>query len=344
METALTDLHGAGLYLSPDGTKFAVRLFEDTNGDGSVPGTDQNNIYLYPLSDQALTLMTEAEPANNVQISWLSDNQRFTYTSYKDIYLYNLKSAASSKFLSFSGPIFSHQWSPDGRWLAVVSAISDEPGLQADHKLDLYDIETNNLISVVSKLGTSRVSWSPDSQWLAFSHDCCNQGLYIISIKDMVPIQLNSGRSFASWSPDGQWLAFTTQSGAGSLNLWNPNTQLVERLLEGNGRMSQPIWSPDSQYLAVALNTEEESSLLVTDIINKTSNTLLIGPKPTAEPGPARWPLETLSWSPDGQWLLFEASGKDNRNFSVVNYANGESFVVFDFTGTDVPEDVYWLP
>ena len=277
METALKDLHGAGLYLSPDSTKFAVRLFEDTDGNGIAPGMDQNNIYLYPLSDPALTLMAEAEPANNVQISWLSDNQRFTYTSYKDIYLYNLESTVSSKFLSFSGPIFAHQWSPDGRWLAVVSAISDEPGLQAEHRLDLYDMETNNLISIVSKLGTSRVSWSPDSQWLAFNHEYGLLGLFVASINDLTPVEFVASNSIglASWSPDGQWLAFTSQTGAGSLNLWNPNTQLTERLLEGNGRLSRPIWSPDNQHLAVGLNTEEESSLVVADIINKTTNTVL---------------------------------------------------------------------
>ncbi len=349
LETTLTKLHGADLYLSPDNTQFALRQFEDTNEDGviSVQGTDLSNIYLYPLADKALTRLTDVKTKDFVEVAWLPDSQQFTYAVEKDIYLFDLEDSVSSKYLSLPGRVHDHQWSPDGHWLAIVSGLSDEtgsaPGGESD-RFDLYDVETNRLIPVVSKLGGSRINWSPDSQWFAFSHDSSNLGLYVSSINDLVSIQLSSGLSFASWSPDGQWLAFTTQMGSGNLYSWNPDTLSTELLLEGHGRVSQPIWSPDSRYLAIALNAEEESNLLVVDVNNKTTSTLLMGPKPVPQPGPARWPLEMLSWSPDGQWILFEASGEDNRTFSIVNHTNGESFVVLDFTGTAVPVNVYWLP
>jgi Tol biopolymer transport system component len=53
-------------------------------------------------------------------------------------------------------------------------------------------------------------------------------------MNDLISIELvdSNNLNFASWSPDGQWLAFTTQAGAGNLNLWSPNTQLTERILE----------------------------------------------------------------------------------------------------------------
>ncbi|MBE7528995.1 MAG: hypothetical protein HND44_14055 [Chloroflexi bacterium] len=349
LETTLTELHGADLHLSPDNTKFTLRQFEDTNEDGiiSVQGTDLSNIYLYPLSDKALTRLTDVKTNDFVEVTWLPDSQQFTYAVEKDIYLFDLEDSASNKYLSLPGRIHDHQWSPDGYWLAIVSGLSDEtgsaPGGESD-RLDLYDVETNRVLTVISKLGGSRINWSPDSQWFAFSHDSSNLGLSVASINDLASIQLSSGLSFASWSPDGQWLAFTTQIGTGNLYLWNPDTLSTELLLEGYGRVSQPIWSPDSRYLAIALNAEEESNLLVVDVNNKTTSTLLIGPKPVPEPGPARWPLEMLSWSPDGQWILFEASGEDKRTFSIVNHTNGESFVVLDFTGTAAPENVYWLP
>ncbi|MCZ7667275.1 MAG: hypothetical protein M5U34_08725 [Chloroflexi bacterium] len=155
METALTDLHGAGLYLSPDGTKFAVRLFEDTNEDGIVSTRAENsNLYLYPLADKTLTRLTETEIHGTVQVSWLPDSQQFTYSLNKDIFLYDLENSTSNRLLSFPGLVYLHQWSPDGRWLAIVSRLSDEPALAGESdRLDLYDMETNTLIPVVSKLG-----------------------------------------------------------------------------------------------------------------------------------------------------------------------------------------------
>ncbi|MEZ4643021.1 MAG: hypothetical protein R3E31_09870 [Chloroflexota bacterium] len=347
--TPLTDIHGAGLYLSPDGTKFAIRLFEDTDGNGrvSVQGTaDYSNIYLYPLSDQTLTRLTEATAKDFLQVSWLPANQRFTYALNKDIFLFDLANLTSRRVLSLPGLIYSHQWSPDGQWLAVISYVSDEPVMGGEtHRLDLYNVATSNLIPLVDKMGFSTLKWSLDSRWLASNYEY-NQGLLVTSMNDLHPIELvaSNSLSFSSWSPDGQWLAFTTQLGTGNLNVWNPNTETVEQLLAGNGRISQPIWSPDSQHLAVALNAETESSLLIVDVIDKTTDTLLIGPEPVPEPGPAHYPLHMLTWSPDGQWILFEASGKDNRSFSIVNVSNGAAFVVLDFTGSAVSDNVFWLP
>ncbi|MBK8989621.1 MAG: PD40 domain-containing protein [Chloroflexi bacterium] len=345
MEAALTELHGAGLYLSPDSTKFAIRLFEDTNGDGIVSTRAENsNAYLYPLADKTLTRLTATEIRGAVRVGWLPDNKQFTYSLQKDIYLYNLEDSTSRQILSFPGLIYLHQWSPDGRWLAIVSSISDEPAPGGEsHRLDLYNRETNTLISLVDKMGFSGVDWSPDSQWLVFNYDS-NHGLFVTSVNELTPIELvSSGLSFASWSPDSQWLAFTTDIGAGNLNLWNPNTRSTETLFGGNGRMTQPIWSPHNNRLAIALNGEEESSLIVADAVLKTTSTILVGPKP-GPPGPFRRPLKTLHWSPDGQWIMFEASGEDNQNLSMIDYSTGDLFTVLDFTEMTTPDNVYWLP
>ena len=72
----------------------------------------------------------------------------------------------------------------------------------------------------------------------------------------------------------------------------------VDRQISVNGHMDDPVWSPDSQRLAVAWTRpgEEVSNL------HETSPDRPGPPRPLATPGAIRWPLD---WSPDGRFVLY---------------------------------------
>jgi hypothetical protein len=72
----------------------------------------------------------------------------------------------------------------------------------------------------------------------------------------------------------------------------------VDRQISVNGHMDDPVWSPDSQRLAVAWTRpgEEMSSL------HETSPDRPGQPRPLVTPGAIRWPLD---WSPDGRFVLY---------------------------------------
>ena len=96
--------------------------------------------------------------------------------------------------------------SPDGRWLAHHNK---------DQQLWLYDTQTkqNKLIAQSMEGDFDDLSWSPDSQWLAFVESAANQYSQIkllrVSSGEIQPITTDHYNSSSpTWSADGKWIYF----------------------------------------------------------------------------------------------------------------------------------------
>lgn len=96
--------------------------------------------------------------------------------------------------------------SPDGRWLAHHNK---------DQQLWLYDIQTkqNKLIAQSMEGDFDDLSWSPDSQWLAFVESAANQYSQIkllhLSTGEIQAITSDHYNSVSpTWSADGKWIYF----------------------------------------------------------------------------------------------------------------------------------------
>jgi hypothetical protein len=67
-----------------------------------------------------------------------------------------------------------------------------------------------------------------------------------------------------SWSPDSQWLAFVAQAKGGSRGLWLYNVDEDEAILIARGSFQSPAWSPDgSQLVTVQYDIERDPPRLV---------------------------------------------------------------------------------
>lgn len=358
IQPMLTELVGVSGALSPDRMKLALSYFEDTDQNGQVSfqaGPDLSNVHLYSLGDNSLTQLTDNQIKEWPDVSWLPDSQGFTYALYKDIVQVNLGDSNPQLLLSMPGFVYYHAWSPNGRWLAVFSAMSDEPTQSSQAaRLDIYDRETGSLINIAESIGQGILSWSPNSQFLVFNQES-SSGLFLVNTNDFGLLELLSRDylTLFSWSPDGYHLAFTQTQQNDRTNstfvLWNTSDFSTKELVVNNGRLGEPTWSPDGNAITTTrFNPDNENSIDLLLIKPTDGNTSVIFTSELPEIIIENMSiLETLlrtSWSPDSQWLILVAVREGIAGLYLLDQVSGEAYLVQDITGTHAPVILGWLP
>ncbi|MBI2845382.1 MAG: PD40 domain-containing protein [Chloroflexi bacterium] len=113
--------------------------------------------------------------------------------------------------------------------------------------------------------------------------------------------------NYISWSPDGQWIAFvSSRDGDQDIYTIKPNGS-EERLLthdtppanpvHGYASDENPVWSPDSQWIAFQSNRKRHSIYIMRSDGSEETRLEHQG-----------WLNGFPSWSPDGQWIVFTSS------------------------------------
>jgi Tol biopolymer transport system component len=342
IETLLTgmSLEGPAITVSPDETKLALLLLDDTDGDGNLVanvGGDIRNIYIYDLVSQSIYRLTNNE-ISSLSVSWLPDSQSLTFPQRSNIYTTHLDGSSPQLTLQLpDNHIGQLSWSPDGRRL-VLQAI------EATMELKIYTPDSSNLFSAYElKTGTVLLRWwSPDGKWLALTH--YGGGIYgnwryiaLMNIESSIVSRLVFGDDYMSsppdWSNDSQWLAFTKNESI--LSLWSSETLTVTDVLSGTN-MSIPVWSPLENRLAVSLVEDGIAKVLTFDpqayAVTEVFQSEIYHT------------VRLFDWSPDGEWLLLFAANEDQSGLYVVHMTSGISYQVMDTTGGEPPWELVWLP
>lgn len=216
-------------------------------------------------------------------------------------------------------------WSPDGRFLAYSS---DQNG-----NFDIYvmDIETGKNRRLIQDPGVDAcAAWSPDGQWIAF---CSNRSgsfeIYKIDVrgKNLQRLtRLPGGNTGPAWSPDSQEIIFNSfrrnKEGFREQFLYvmsadGKNLRQFLKVAAGGA-----AWSPDGSQIIFSTTRddadgEDTFDLFTIDLNNQGLRQLTHGPK---------WELDS-AWSPDGQWITFEArTPRQNKTSAiyVMEAAGGE--------------------
>jgi tricorn protease len=147
-------------------------------------------------------------------------------------------------------------WSPDGRWIAMIS---DRSGEEQVYLVDQRGEEKWRQVTDGVYGFINQPVWSPDSKSLVFSDKFLK--LHLVDIgagksKEIAHSDYDDawerwGIMDYSWSKDSRWLAYTSQTGNMNEAIWlydtkkGANTQVT-------GAMTQdwsPSFSPDGKYL-----------------------------------------------------------------------------------------------
>jgi len=144
--------------------------------------------------------------------------------------------------------------SPDGQRLAFDGAYTPEASPNGANRysalgLQYCDVKSRRVVVVYEHHDPPdrprMISWSPDSDALAYSRE---NRIYVLKISTGSSRALADG-NYPSWSPDGKWIAF--RSPDGSAVAINPAT-LESRKLLSEKILGGVHWSPDSQYVFVS--------------------------------------------------------------------------------------------
>jgi Tol biopolymer transport system component len=354
IETVLTDavLGGQAIFPSPDKSKVALLLWDDTNGDGSLDiyeRTDGRNIFIFNLADYTISQLTNNQVAM-FSLSWSPDGESISYPQNGEVFEVNLAGSSPQLFVNIatvctdSCSVGRLAWSPDGRILAMYVRDGLWPYL-----LYFFNRETSQTVLISEQIDHSAEVqwWSPDNQWLAFTEggypDLVGD-LFVVDTETLAITELAKLGRLASdseidvfgvpaWSPDSQWLAYTRYQT--TLSLWNPNTLSVTELFSAT-EVGAPIWSPDGSVLAIGMVQDGQAKLALVNAADGQVQELL----QTAEVQR----IEVLGWAPDGQWLVFFTEQGEQSGLYVINRASGEAYLVLDTTGGNMPTNLVWLP
>jgi len=175
---------------------------------------------------------------------WSPDGGWVAFLSAGDIYLVR-PNGQELRRLTQAGTFENPLfWSPDGRRLATVSP----PAF--GQRITLIAIKDGEITTVTNdpiRADPAKLAWSPDSQWIAFTTH--NQTLYKVATSGSTPVLIKTGINFTpDWSPDGAWIVFIGRDTNNSEDVYRitPDGRILERLFAAPpGAVARnPVWSP----------------------------------------------------------------------------------------------------
>jgi Tol biopolymer transport system component len=222
----------------------------------------------------------------------------------------NLRGGSARRVFDSGAYVEPKDWSPDGKWIAVILANFDDHTTQ----IGLLAVQDGSLrvLKSVDWRGPNRVFFSPDSRNLGFdlpASDTSNErDVFVLAVdgsREVPAVVYPSRDTMMGWSPDGKHLLFASDRG-GSIGLWalpftegKPGGAPVLVKANIGDAWSMGVTSAGALYMGVSAGDRD----IQVSSIDLTRGTQI---------GPSVKPIQNFvgsnrlpTWSRDGKYLAY---------------------------------------
>ena len=248
-------------------------------------------------------------------------------TGIPQIYILQPETKQSRQVSNESEGACQPDWSPDGQKIVYISPCRENKDTYQGTSLYILDLATQKRTALpVSPGGDFEPAWSPNGKTIAFtSLRDGHMDIYTINLENnqvtaLTKLASVGGTTYArqpAWNPFGSQIVYTVRRQGltqiwvttdGDANMSKPNTQLVQ---SGDALLdSSPAWSSDGALIIFNQTNFDGTApykLLSINYENRAT-------KQAVPMSMSLSPVVNASFSPDGQWIVFESWPEEPRN------------------------------